>query len=171
MGIPRHCLNHQLFIFLNAVLARLLGQPINITMPPEDSKFHPKVTQMISKQYLNPFPINNDIELLTSEGYDDSLIQWCKRHNPDGRAILPCSLARQLQWSIAHPPFMYNLQYASWRPFDRANASQQTRVVNNGGVIRTSEKEVFHCCIWQYEGVVLGHTTSVKRPITEITKL
>ena len=66
---------------------------------------------------------------------------------------------------------MYNLQYANWRPFERVNTSHHTRVVNNGGVIRTSDNDVFHCCIWQYEGIVLGHTASVKRPITEITKL
>ena len=171
MGIPRHCLNHQLFIFLNAILARLLRQQINITMPPEGSKFHPKVTQMVSRQSLNPFPINYDIELLSSEGYDDGLIQWCKQRNPDGRAILPSSLARQLQWSIAHPPYMYNLQYVRWQPFERVYSSQCTRVVNNGGVIRTTENEVFHCCIWQYEGVVLEQALTVKRPLKEMTKM
>ena len=171
MGIPRHCLNHQLSIFLNAILARLLGQQSDITMPPKKSKFSLEVIKLVSEQNLNQFQINNDIELLTSEGYDDGLIKWCKQHNSDGRAILPRHLAKQLQWSIAHPPFMYNLQNIPWKPFEHMKTPQQIRVVNNGGVIRISENEVFHCCIWQYEAIVLGDTTSIKRPYKDMTQM
>lgn len=177
MGIPRHSLNKQLFIFLNAILARMLGQRENVTMPPPDSIFHPKVADWATYQSTQPCPLSCDIELLNNEGYDDMLIQWCKQQHPEGRAILPLALAQQIRWSYAHPQSMWTLQDSVWYPFDQNNLRREEalgsslRVVNNGGVIRTPDGQTFHCCIWQYEGVLLKQAGGVKRTAQEISSV
>lgn len=163
LGIPRHSHCEQLFIFLNAILKRMMSQPDVISFPPKSSKFHPSMFQRVSMVCNNPCNISGDIELLSSEGYSDELIQWCKENNPEGKAILPMELARQIPWCLAHSPVLCTLQNDTWKT--GADSSLLHNVMNNGGTIRTRDGHVFHCCIWQYEGVLLPvPTQSVKRP-------
>lgn len=161
LGVPKHSHCEQLFIYLNAILHRMLSQPDTVATPPVTSKFHPNVFKRAAVMNCCPCSITGDIILDSSEGYNDELIQWCKKHNEEGKPILPVSLAKQIQWSFAHPPLLYTLQDDLWK----VDISQEylDRVICNGGTIRTDDGRVFHCCIWQYEGIHLRVGFSSKK--------
>lgn len=163
--LPKHGHCETLFLYLNAILHRMFTQPEAVCMPPVASRFHPGYVAKLEAASHGQVVLKGDVELLNSEGYDDSLIAWCKKRNPEGKAILPFQEAKQLKWSLAHPCSLPTLQGLSF-PTD-ASPSDCARVINDGGMIRTEAGEVFHCCIWQYEGVALlanpNQSSSVKR--------
>ena len=163
--LPKHGHCETLFLYLNAILHRMFTQPEAVCMPPVASRFHPGYVAKLEAASHGQVVLKGDVELLNSEGYDDSLIAWCKKRNPEGKAILPFQEAKQLKWSLAHPCSLPTLQGLSF-PTD-ASPCDCALVINDGGMIRTESGEVFHCCIWQYEGVALltnaNQSSSVKR--------
>lgn len=152
LGFPQTSQPLTVSLFLEAILHRLFSQPPSIAQPPPMSKFNPSNCEQLEKATACLVPVRGAIELISSQGYDDSLLQWCKRQDPQGRALLPVEAASQLQWSLAHPARLFSL---NGMPFDtEAEAQKKYSVINNGGTIRTHDGQVFHCCIWQYEGIM-----------------
>lgn len=165
MCLPKHGHCETLFIYLNAILHRLFTQPESVCTPPPNSRFHPSYFSKLEASSHCQILLKGDIELLNSEGYDDGLIQWCKEKNPEGKAILPFREANQLKWSLAHPGVIPTLQGNAFAT--DASPSDCGLVTHDGGMIKTEDGQVFHCCIWQYEGSVLlpnlNPPSSVKR--------
>ena len=166
--LPKHGHCETLFVYLNAILHRMFTQPEAVCMPPATSRFHPAYIAKLEAASHCQVVLKGDVELLNSEGYDDSLIAWCKKRNAEGRAILPFQEAKQLRWSLAHPCNLPTLQGITF-PTD-ASQSDCALVINDGGMIRTPEGELFHCCIWQYEGIALlsnpNQSSAMKRAST-----
>lgn len=161
--MPRDSFAQTVFIYLNAILHRLLTQPEEICMPPAVSVFHPENASKLKWESLCPVVVNSDIEITSSKGYTDALIDWCRQQNPEGKAILPMEVARQLKWSVSYPREYYTIRG------ERVNMGPQKRdalqIVNQSGTIHTKDGKVFHCCEWQYEGVVPTNPVApVKRP-------
>ena len=108
---------------------------------------------------------DDNLDTIATKLHDDGLIQWCKEKNPERKAILPSREANQLKWSLAHPGVIPTLQGNAFAT--DASPSDCGLVTNDGGMIKTEDGQVFHCCIWQYEGSVLlpnfNPPSSVKR--------
>ena len=161
--MPRDSFVTTVFIYLNAILHRLLTQPEQICMPPSMSVFHPKNASQLKCFCLCPIAVNSDIELTSSKGYNDALIEWCRQQNPENKAILPMKVATQLKWSISYPKEYYTIRS------ERVNMGTQKmdvlQIINQSGTIHTEDGKVFHCCEWQYEGVIPNNLVfPVKRP-------
>ena len=161
--MPRDNFALTVFTYLNAILHRLLTQPERICMPPPTSVFHPKNASRLKWASLCPVAVNSDIELTSSKGYSDALIEWCRQQNPENRAILPMKVATQLKWSISYPKEYYTIRS------ERVNMGTQKmdalQIINQSGTIHTEDGKVFHCCEWQYEGVIPNNLVfPVKRP-------
>lgn len=150
--MPRDNFALTVFTYLNAILHRLLTQPERICMPPPTSVFHPKNASRLKWASLCPVAVNSDIELTSSKGYSDALIEWCRQQNPENRAILPMKVATQLKWSVAYPEKYYTIR---WEAVDMGKQQRDTlQIINQSGTIHTEDGRVFHCCEWQYEGVI-----------------
>ncbi|KAK8806197.1 hypothetical protein JH06_0762 [Blastocystis sp. subtype 4] len=163
LGIPKHSHCEQLFIYLNAILHRMMSQPDTIAIPPVTSKFHPNVFRRAAIMNCVPVLISGDILLKSSEGYNDELIQWCIKYNSEGKAILPFHLAKQIQWLCSHPPQLFTLQDDLW--IIEVSKEYLDYVICNGGTIRTDDGRVFHCCIGQYEGFHLKTSFSSQKRV------
>lgn len=167
MGLPKHSYCESVFIFINGILRRLFSLPDSISMPPENSIFSPAIFKQIILNEHNLILLNpsSSIELLSSEGYNDELIEWCKSNNDDHLPILPYEEANQLKWSLSHPRCMHTL---FGKEYDtKSNQRDALVVINQGGTIRTKNGKVFHCCVWQYEGVLRKDSVGLKRQIVE----
>ena len=160
--MPRDNFALTVFTYLNAILHRLLTQPERICMPPPTSVFHPKNASRLKWASLCPVAVNSDIELTSSKGYSDALIEWCRQQNPENRAILPMKVATQLKWSVAYPEKYYTIR---WEAVDMGKQQRDTlQIINQSGTIHTEDGKVFHCCEWQYEGVIPNNlVTPIKR--------
>ena len=163
MGLPRYHFCQSTFIFLNGILKRLFSLPESISMPPINSIFHPSNFNKIILREHNSIILTENmmIELKNADGYDDELITWCKSQNDDKKPILYYNEAKQVQWSLSHPPSMNTL---FGKEYDtKASNTDRLLVSNQGGTIRTKDGHVFHCCVWQYEGILINQTQSVRR--------
>ena len=152
LGVPRGNFCQTLFLYLNALLHRLLTQPEAICTPPSTSLFHPANCRRVEWLSLCPVAVQSEVELVSSEGYDDALIVWCRESNAEQKAILPLEMATQLKWSIAHPNEYLTVR--GERLSVGATPSDAVKVIIQSGTIRTKEGTLFHCCEWQYEGLI-----------------
>ena len=164
MGLPKHHFCETVFIYLNGILRRLFSLD-KLSLPPENSIYHPSFSRQIELREHNPVLLGSSasIELINAEGYNDELIEWCKQQNDQNLPILNYEEAKQLSWSYAHPSCMNTL---FGKEYDtKASREDANIVVNKGGTIRTRDGRVFHCCVWQYEGILINGITSVKRDV------